>query len=88
VAVIGLHASGISAADLKAFAKQHGLTYPIGIDSEDGKHANFGQTMTDYSVQGIPTVAVVDRKGVLRFIGYGLDEAIRVVGELLAAERH
>ena len=86
VVVVGLHASGIEKGELQGYLKAHGLTYPVAIDAEDPHVASFGQTMSGYGVFGIPTVAVLDRKGVVRYLDFGLDGAMKIVGDLLASE--
>ncbi len=87
VVVVGLHASGIEKAALRDFVKAHGLTYPIAIDNDDPQHQTFGTIMRSYGVMGIPTVAVLDRKGVVRYLDFGLEGAVGIVGNLLAGEK-
>ncbi|MEI6833952.1 MAG: redoxin domain-containing protein [bacterium] len=43
----------------KDFAKTHGKTYPIGIDST-------GKTSIDYGVSGVPETFVIDSNGVIQ----------------------
>ncbi|MCW3097196.1 MAG: Peroxiredoxin [Chthonomonadaceae bacterium] len=83
VVVIGLHDAGANREMLAGFVREHKLTYPIAIDSVDPQNQAFGQTMGSYGVLGIPTVAVLDRQGVVRYLGFGLEGAIKVIGELL-----
>lgn len=74
VAVIGLHtvfehheAQGTHAA-LAAFAHEYRLSFPIGIDRQDGR---LPLTMTAYKMQGTPTLVVIDRSGFRRFQRFG-----------------
>lgn len=74
VAVIGLHtvfehheAQGTHAA-LAAFAHEYRLSFPIGIDRQDGR---LPATMTAYNMQGTPTLLVIDRSGCLRLQRFG-----------------
>jgi len=74
VAVIGLHtvfehheAQGTHAA-LAAFAHEYRLSFPIGIDRQDGR---LPATMTAYNMKGTPTLLVIDRSGFLRFQRFG-----------------
>jgi thiol-disulfide isomerase/thioredoxin len=83
VVVVGLHAFGADREMLAGFVREHKLTYPIAIDTEDGQHRTFGQTMSSFGVLGIPTVAVLDRQGVVRYLDDGLEGATKVIGELL-----
>jgi cytochrome c biogenesis protein CcmG/thiol:disulfide interchange protein DsbE len=43
----------------KDFAKTHGKTYPIGIDST-------GKTSIDYGVSGVPETFIIDSNGVIQ----------------------
>lgn len=74
LAVIGLHtvfehheAQGSREA-LAAFAYEYRLSFPIGIDRQDG---DLPQTMTAYGMQGTPTLVVIDRDGFRRFQRFG-----------------
>ena len=87
VVVVGLHASGMEKDTLASFLHAHNVTYPIAIDTDDPQHQTFGQIMRSYGVQGIPTVAVLDRDGVVRYLDYGLEGAIKVVGDLLVSQK-
>ena len=86
VVVIGL--SGDSDLQkLKDFVKAKGLTYPIAMDISDPKKETFGSTMLRYKISGIPEVAVIDRKGVLRYLDHGLDGAVGMIGEILSEDK-
>ena len=87
VVVVGMHASGIDPQTLGSFVKAHKLTYPIAIDADDPGHQTFGQTMRSYGVDGIPVVAVLDRDGIVRYLGSGLEGAVKVIGDLLASRK-
>lgn len=74
VAILGLHtvfehheAQG-TRASLAAFAHEYRLTFPIGIDRQEGR---LPITMTAYNMQGTPTLVVVDRHGMRRFQRFG-----------------
>jgi cytochrome c biogenesis protein CcmG/thiol:disulfide interchange protein DsbE len=43
----------------KGFAKEHGKTYPIAIDSN-------GKTSIDYGVSGVPETFIIDENGVIQ----------------------
>ena len=51
-------------ADVKGFADQLGLTFPIVLDEED-------RTMKNYSVMGIPTTYFIDEQGIItqKYVG-------------------
>jgi hypothetical protein len=90
VAVIGLHtvfehheAQGTREA-LAAFAHEYRLTFPIGIDRQDGR---LPVTMTAYDMQGTPTLVVIDRNGLRRFQRFGHVDDLTlgsILGSLLA----
>lgn len=79
----GLRVLGISAEPwetISQFAAEQKVPYTIAADHE-------GQVNSAYAVPAIPTVVVIDRAGVVRFVGVGagatLDEAEAVFTALL-----
>lgn len=90
VAVIGLHtvfehheAQGTREA-LVAFAHEYRLSFPIGIDKQEGR---LPVTMTAYQMEGTPTLVVIDRNGFLRFQHFGHVEDMAlgsILGSMLA----
>lgn len=62
VEVIGI-ASYFNAAAVPAYARKHGLTFPILIDQQDRKHDTSGLSFTNYTVGQLPCQAVIDRDG-------------------------
>jgi protocatechuate 3,4-dioxygenase beta subunit/peroxiredoxin len=82
--VIGLHDSGATPEKLREFAKEHKLTFPLAIDAPDEQKITFGKTFRTYGVQGIPSVAVIDRNSKVAYLGNFLTEALARVGALLA----
>ena len=87
VVVVGLHGSEANTELIASFVRAHHLTYPIAIDADDPTHQTFGQTMRAFGVVGIPTVAVLDRQGVVRYLDSGLEGAVKVIADLLASEK-
>ena len=67
--VLGLNTSEREDPEKKArnFVAQHALTYPVLLDSE-------GAAADAYGVRALPTNAIVDREGVLRYLQSGFDE--------------
>ena len=49
---------------LERFKKMHRLPYGFAIADNEDNHRNYG-------VQGIPTTVVIDRKGIIRYVGTG-----------------
>lgn len=90
LAVIGLHTvfehhevQGTQEA-LAAFAHEYRLTFPIGIDRQEGR---LPATMTAYEMQGTPTLIIVDRNGMRRFQRFGHVDDLNIgciIGTLLA----
>lgn len=90
LAVIGLHtvfehheAQGTEAA-LAAFAHEYRLSFPIGIDRQQGR---LPMTMASYGMEGTPTLVIIDRNGNRRFqqTGHVDDLALgHMLGTLLA----
>ena len=93
LAVIGLHTvfehhdvQGTRAA-LAAFAHEYRLTFPIGIDQQEGR---LPVTMTAYEMRGTPTLVVIDHKGLRRFQKFGHVDDLTlgsVLGALLEERR-
>jgi peroxiredoxin len=50
------------------FVKQHSLTYPVLLDTDE-------ILSQAYQIEVLPTVAIIDRKGVLRYLQRGFREA-------------
>jgi peroxiredoxin len=75
VAVIGLHTvfehhavMGVEA--LKAFVHEHRIDFPIGVD-QASVGSDIPLTMQAYSMQGTPSLVLIDRKGVVRLHRFG-----------------
>lgn len=84
VVVIGLTGSGLPAAELKAFAQQRKLTYPMAVDApDDSREPGSGKTFRAYGIQGIPAVAVIDQEGKVAYLGNSLAEAVGTLGRLV-----
>ena len=63
VAIVGVD-QGESAAEVKAFAAQHGLTFPMPVD---GKM----DVSRQYLVRNLPTTFFIDRSGTIRYTQIG-----------------
>lgn len=81
----GLRLLGVTQMDppvseVRAFLKEHGLTYPVVLDP----HERVGK---QYQLEGHPTAVLIDRRGIVRFVHSGflkgderlLEAAIRAV---------
>ncbi|WP_323764101.1 TlpA disulfide reductase family protein [Marinovum sp.] len=93
LAVIGLHSvfehhDGNSRESLAAFLHEWRIPFPVAIDAPgDGA---MPRTMTDWGVQGTPTLVLIDRKGETRamHLGQVADMALGAqVVELIREER-
>ncbi|HEX8491305.1 MAG TPA: TlpA disulfide reductase family protein [Pyrinomonadaceae bacterium] len=49
---------------LERFKKMHRLPYGFAVAASEDNHRNYG-------VQGIPTTVIIDRRGIIRYIGTG-----------------
>ena len=56
--------AGDSRAELASYVKQHKLPFPVLHDAQKRAQA-------DYMTQWLPTVVVIDRHGVVRYVGFG-----------------
>jgi hypothetical protein len=75
VAVIGLHTvfehhavMGVEA--LKAFVHEYRIGFPVGVD-QAGVGSDIPLTMQAYSMQGTPSLALIDRQGIVRLHRFG-----------------
>jgi cytochrome c-type biogenesis protein CcmF len=82
----GLAVLGINTAEqgdpeklARQWVAEHEVTYPTVLDTE-------GDVSLAYEVNALPSIAVIDRKGVLRYLQPGFDEAavVKLVEQLLA----
>lgn len=84
----GLTVIGVNAAEredpekaAREFVQRHSLTYPVVLDTAD-------EASAAYQVQALPTLALVDRKGTLRYLQRGFDrESVEDQLQKLLAER-
>lgn len=92
VAVIGLHTvfehhagQGTKEA-LEAFLHEYRITFPVGIDApSDGER--LPKTMTEYNMQGTPTLLLIDREGRLRKHKFGMEQDLTLGAEIMALMR-
>jgi peroxiredoxin len=82
--VIGLHDRSGSVEKVAAFAREHGLTFPLAIDQPSSTEPNdwFGATFQAYGIVAIPNAAVVDREGHVAYVGH-FPKALQKAEELL-----
>jgi len=68
--IIAIHDSWIKPAELRRFIEEHGITYPVAIDSRSPEMDYFNsRTFAKYKVRGIPRTFLIDRKGRIRYRG-------------------
>jgi hypothetical protein len=93
VAVVGLHTvfehhAAMGLESLRAFLHEYRVTFPVGVDRhEPGKPIPL--TMAAYSMQGTPTLILIDRQGMLRRQTFGHVPDLQLGAEIMAliAER-
>lgn len=91
VAVVGLHSvfehhDVMTPAALRVFVHEYRLTFPLAVDQPSDDHA-LPQTMHAYSMQGTPTLVLIDALGRLRAQHFGAVSDLIVgaeIGRLLA----
>jgi len=74
LSVIGLSTEGPE--EVALFAQRMGMTYGIGVDKK-------GETSSAYTVSSLPTMFLVDKKGVVRDISVGYDPSREAQTEAL-----
>lgn len=84
--VIGLHTvfehhAVMTAAALKAFVHEYGLSFPIGIDQPSAQES-IPLTMQAYGLRGTPSLVILDRQGKIRLNHFGQVDDL-AVGALL-----
>lgn len=57
-------------ADARAFAKDHGVTYAIGRDTQGGDQTR-GKIEQDYKIPGYPATFIIDANGNIAYIKVG-----------------
>ncbi|HKY89636.1 MAG TPA: redoxin domain-containing protein [Nevskiaceae bacterium] len=82
VAVIGLHTvfehhAAMTPTSLAVFLHEYRIAFPVGVDRADDGGSSIPQTMRAYSMQGTPTLVLIDALGRLRHQHFGQ------VGDLL-----
>lgn len=88
VAVVGLHTvfehhEANSPAALKAFLREYGLAFPVGIDAP-GEGSPLPRTMSAYAMQGTPTLVLIDRQGRLRRQTFGHMPDLQLGAEIMS----
>ncbi len=89
MAVLGLHAvfehhdaQGTEAA-LAAFLHEYRIPFPVGIDRPSETEA-VPETMRAYSLQGTPSLILIDREGRRRAQHFGSVTDLRLGAEIMA----
>jgi peroxiredoxin len=62
--LIGVTQMDPTIPEIRAFLKEHGITYPILLDPKE-------KTGAKYLLEGHPTGILIDRKGVVRYVHTG-----------------
>lgn len=75
LAVLGLHTvfehhAAMTAVALEAFLHEYRIDFPVGID-RPGETGPIPQTMRAYSMQGTPSLILIDARGRLRHQHFG-----------------
>ena len=90
VAVVALHTvfehhAAMTPVSLRAFLHEYRVSFPVGVDAHDADASDpIPATMRAYSLQGTPSLLLIDRRGELRLHAFGAAEDL-VVGAAIAA---
>lgn len=78
--VVGVALESGTPDEVRAFVESNKMSYPICVPS------NQAEVQQRYRVKAFPTVYVVDKKGIVRYVGVGFekDELVRQIGYALA----
>ncbi len=90
LAIVGLHAvfehhHAMGPEALAVYLHENRIRYPVGVDAylnDDSAAQPLPLTMQAYSMQGTPTLCLIDRKGKLRRQQFGLLDDLRLGAEL------
>jgi hypothetical protein len=91
VAVIGLHTvfehhAAMTPMALQAFLHEYRITHPVGVDAHIGNETS-PQTMRAYTMQGTPSLILIDRAGCMRLHEFGRMDDLRLgvlLGQLVS----
>lgn len=75
LAVVGLHTvfehhEAMRPVSLGAFLYEYRVPFPVGVDAA-AAGSSLPQTMAAYAMRGTPTLVLIDRRGIVRFHGFG-----------------
>ena len=94
VAVIGIHTvfehhEAMTPVSLAAFIHEYRLGFPIAVD-RPGVDGPIPRTMAAYGMRGTPSLVLIDRAGMVRHHGFGVEDDLRIGAEiaLLMTEGH
>lgn len=88
VAVIGLHCvfehhAAMTPVSLQAFLYEYRIPFPVAVDAH-GERGDLPLTMRAYSMQGTPTLILIDRMGRLREHYFGQVDDLTLGAEIAA----
>jgi len=55
---------------LRQYVKEKNITYPVGVDGQ-AANQRLPETMIRYHTRGTPEMAIIDKKGKIRFQHFG-----------------
>jgi hypothetical protein len=79
--VLSIHSPAWGSERVQRFIREHALRHPVAIDRPVTRF--LGETAMRYGVRVLPVYAVIDRSGVLRYLGPQLSEVLTWVERLL-----
>ncbi len=86
VTVLGLHCvfehhDAMTPVSLEAFLYEYRITFPVGVDTHDGRAA-LPITMGRFQLRGTPSLVVIDRAGRIRLDAFGQIDDLTVGANL------
>lgn len=81
VVIVSIHSPAWETKRVQQFIKERKLSHPTAIDRPVNQY--MGETMMRYGVRSLPTYAVIDRQGILRYLGESLNEVLNWVERLV-----
>lgn len=92
VAVVGLHTvfehhAAMGPEALEAFLHEYRISFPVGVDRASDDGDRIPTTMRRYSMQGTPTLLLIDREGRLRRQTFGHIPDLQLGAEIMALMR-
>lgn len=61
VAILSVHDGMLDVEDVERYVRDYSIEFPVGVDTDSG------DTFKNYSIEFIPQMVLIDKRGVLRY---------------------